>query len=39
LQSVDFYKKVGENAMHGALQGITGKVAVMNLVLNALKVE
>lgn len=38
LQSVDFYKKTGENAMHGALQGITGKVAVMNLVLNAIKV-
>lgn len=35
LRSVDFWKK-NEGAMHAALQGITGKVDVMNLFLKAI---
>jgi len=37
IKNIDFYKKTGDNAMHGVLQSITGKVEVMNLFLKAIK--
>lgn len=39
IKNIDFYKKVGNNAMHGVLQSITGKVEIMNLFLKAIKVS
>lgn len=38
-RTVSYYKKNGDAAMHAALQAIQGKVEVMNLLLNAIKVS